>query len=976
MEHHASTADERLLSRAKAGRRTTLFAVAFGTILIVAVLALLAVELWREYRDSLAAAYRETRNLARTIEEQTLRTIQAVDLTLVSVNDGLRLVPPNAPNRDVEIHNLLADKLQYVPFVRAMWIVDAQGTVIYETAGFPAQPTRVEDREYFRAHRDNPNIDIRIGQPFRSRVTGTWSIPVTRTVFGVGGTFAGVLVAAIEPQYFRHFFADINIGRGGSIVWFLRDGTLLTRAPDDRGMIGRSLAGRPLFREHLPRAEAGSYRDTSPVDGVHRILSYRAVSRLPLVIMVGLDASEVLEDWRESFLILGTGSFLFVAAGLHLLVLLVRQLRRREWLLDSLAAKEQSLRESEEQFRGLAEGSIQGIMIATPERKPLFANQALADIFGFASPAEVLTLPSTIELIAPHDRKRAEASRDARLKGEPVPDVFELDCVRRDGAPIRVLVTRRVLRWKGQVAVQSTLIDITDKKKIEEERNALVARYRTILEHMPFGCIVTDHEFRFTYWNPEAERIFGYAFADIAGKHPLDTIVAPDLRDAFQASFQRLKEGEFSEARIDEFVHKDGRRILLDCKRTPLFAVDGRFEGVIAMFHDVTERKALEDQLRQAQKLEAVGQLTGGVAHDFNNLLQVILGNAEMLADDFPDGSPFRPPLAVIKAAAERGAELTNRMLAFSRQQPLQPREFDLATLAADLVPLLRRTLGEAIDIRLHVKGDPPMVVADPSQVENALVNLALNARDAMPDGGTLTIETDTVILDADYVAMNPEVNPGFYGLLAVTDSGAGMPPEVAKRAFEPFFTTKPVGKGSGLGLSMVYGFAKQSGGEVKIYSEVGVGTTVRIYLPAAGTARLPVRPPSAGEGGLPRGNETVLVVEDDPMVRAYATAQIRGLGYTVIDAPDGVTALARLAERPQIELLFTDVILTGSLNGRQLADKATAINPRLKVLYTSGYSEDAIMHQGRLDPGVQLLSKPYRKVDLARKLRRVLDSA
>jgi signal transduction histidine kinase/ActR/RegA family two-component response regulator len=400
----------------------------------------------------------------------------------------------------------------------------------------------------------------------------------------------------------------------------------------------------------------------------------------------------------------------------------------------------------------------------------------------------------------------------------------------------------------------------------------------------------------------------------------------------------------------------------------------GAARRMVGSMSDITARIGMEAQLREAQKLEAVGQLTGGVAHDFNNLLTVIIGTAESLLERLEHDAESVMLAEMTTAAAQRGAELTSRLLAFARQQPLEPKATNIGRLVADFDPILRRTLSEDIDLEVVRGGGLWAAMVDPGQLETALLNLAINARDAMPAGGRLTIETGNVSLDEEYARMNEEVTPGQYVMVSVSDTGTGMPRDVVSRAFEPFFTTKDVGKGSGLGLSMVYGFAKQSRGHVKIYSETGEGTTVRLYLPRAHANQAAAESGPAPSANLASGSERILVVEDDPMVREHVARQLRSLGYHVTEAADGPQALHRLREGERFDLLFTDVVMPGGMNGRELAVAATAVCQDLKVLFTSGYSENAIVHHGRLDPGVQLLSKPYRKRDLADRVRKVLD--
>ena len=382
------------------------------------------------------------------------------------------------------------------------------------------------------------------------------------------------------------------------------------------------------------------------------------------------------------------------------------------------------------------------------------------------------------------------------------------------------------------------------------------------------------------------------------------------------------------------------------------------------------EKNVADLQLRQAQKMEAVGQLTGGVAHDLNNILTVITGTIEILAEAVADRPEMVAIAKMIDEAAARGADLTQRLLAFARKQPLQPREVDVNKLVMEATNLLRPTLGEHVEVRMTLADVSPALI-DPSQLTNAILNLALNARDAMADGGKLVIETSNAVLDENYAGMNSGVAAGEYVMVAVTDSGHGIPAGILDNVFEPFFTTKDVDKGSGLGLSMVYGFVKQSNGHIKIYSEEGHGTTVRIYLPPVTGLAPSVE--AASVASIEGGDETILVVEDDNLVRTFVLGQIRSLGYLTLEAVNAAEALVVIDSQQKIDLLFTDMIMPGSMNGRQLADAALQRRDSLKVLFTSGYSNEAIIHRGHLDAGVLLLAKPYRKSDLAHMIRAAL---
>ncbi|MDT9599931.1 CHASE3 domain-containing protein [Sphingosinicella rhizophila] len=413
------------------------------------------------------------------------------------------------------------------------------------------------------------------------------------------------------------------------------------------------------------------------------------------------------------------------------------------------------------------------------------------------------------------------------------------------------------------------------------------------------------------------------------------------------------------------FVVRDARRRIVEVEKTNEH-----------LREEVQQRQLAQSQVRQLQKMEAVGQLTGGIAHDFNNMLAIVIGSLDMARRRLTGGEDAKLVKCIDAASegAERAATLTGRLLAFSRRQPLQPKVLDTNKLVGSMSELLRRTLGERVAIETVLAGGLWRICADPAQLESTLVNLAVNARDAMPDGGKLTIETANTELDERYAQGHEEVSPGQYVMLSLTDTGTGMSPEVIERAFEPFYTTKGVGRGTGLGLSQIFGFVKQSQGHVKIYSEVGQGTTVKLYLPRH-AGELPDEAVKASRGDIPAGQveEIILVVEDDERVRHMSVDALRELGYTVIQAADGNQALEQLAIQPRIDLLFTDIVMPG-MTGRQLADRAQEARPDLKILYTTGYTRNAVVHNGIVDYGVAFLAKPFSIDALARKVRDILD--
>jgi len=501
-------------------------------------------------------------------------------------------------------------------------------------------------------------------------------------------------------------------------------------------------------------------------------------------------------------------------------------------------------------------------------------------------------------------------------------------------------------------------------------------RFQLLVESVTdYAIFMLDADGNVASWNAGAERIKGYSSDEIVGRHFSRFYTKQDRHDNVPGKVLTIA------ARTGKYetegwrVRKNGTTFWASVVINAIRDEAGGVLGYAKVTRDLTERRAVEERLRQAQKMEAVGQLTGGVAHDFNNLLTAIIGNLETLQRRAAEASDARIGRLANSAlhGAERAALLVHRLLAFSRRQPLEPKSVSANTVIGTLSEMLWRTLGESIVIETVIGGGLWPIFVDANQLESALLNLAINARDAMPDGGKLTIEAANAYLDERYAA-TAEIPAGQYVGIFVSDTGVGMTPEIVAQAFDPFFTTKEPGRGTGLGLSQVYGFIKQSGGHVKIYSEVGSGTTVKLYLPRHSSPDDVVETKAAAPAIPQAKGETVLVVEDDGDVRSSTVEMLGELGYQVVEAPDGDTGLRMLESRREISLLFTDVGLPGGMNGRQLADEARRRRAGLKVLFTSGYARNAIVHHGRLDPGVELLSKPFTFATLAARVRRLLD--
>jgi PAS domain S-box-containing protein len=624
-------------------------------------------------------------------------------------------------------------------------------------------------------------------------------------------------------------------------------------------------------------------------------------------------------------------------------------------------------RERESLFSAVVESSNDAIITTSLGGTITGWNRAAERLFGFTAAEAV---GSRIDIIVPPDKQPEVPENLLRVsKGEAI-EHYETLRLHKDGSELNVaLGISPIKSATGEiVGASKTARDITESKRTERALSQEVEERRRIFETSQDLILVTDTKGTFVQVSPSSMTILGYRPDEMIG-HSAVEFIHPDDLESTRHEMRSARRGQHMRNFETRYVHKDGQAVTL----TWMGAWSEPVRRHFFVGRDLTEKHAAEAQIRQAQKMDAVGQLTGGVAHDFNNILTVITGTIGILSEAVADSPQLSAIAKMIDEAAERGASLTKHLLAFARKQPLQPREVDVNGLILETAKLLHPTLGEQIEIRPLLAADAWTALVDPNQLTTAILNLSLNARDAMPAGGKLTLETNNIYLDEGYASMHSEVTVGNYMLIAVSDTGTGIPAANLERVFDPFFTTKEVGKGTGLGLSMVFGFVKQSNGHIKIYSEEGHGTTVKIYLPRAtglDQTDAEVQASSRVEGG----NEIVLVVEDDALVRRYVITQIESLGYTTMEASNATEALNVIDNGDPIDLLFTDVIMPGPLNGRQLVEAALKRRPSLKTLYTSGYTENAIVHHGRLDSGVLLLAKPYRKSDLAKMMRMALD--
>jgi len=696
--------------------------------------------------------------------------------------------------------------------------------------------------------------------------------------------------------------------------------------------------------------------------GLRKIVS-AAVMGLAILAMqyTGMAAASFTADGTApdmshaiSFTMLGAAAVTIVTIVILSLVLLIPVFDRR-------SAQFQELESAEQRYRLLYERSLAGVLRTTLDGRILDCNLACARIFGYATCEEFIASPITDRYFRTEDRNTFMAILQ-RVKSLTS---YEQCLRRKDGSKVWLLGSANLVEGHGgtRAVNEETFVDITEGKNAEETfRKAFNANPEPI-------TIAALPEGRFIDVNDSFLRVTGYAREEVIGRtsRELNFWARPEDRATFVEKLK--KQGSVRDLEIT-FRTKSGEiREAVDSAET--IDVGGQ-ECAIAIFRDVTERKTLEKQLRQTQKMEAVGQLSGGIAHDFNNLLGVIIGYSEILEQRLPPDDPLLKECLQIKKAGQSAASLTRQLLAFSRQQVLDPKVLDLNGIVLNVQKMLRRLIGEHIELRTNLDPALGCVKADQSQIEQVILNLAVNARDAMPQGGKLLIETAKVDLDEDYARRHPPQKPGAYVLLSVADTGIGMDAETQARIFEPFFTTKEIGKGTGLGLSTVYGVVRQSGGHIWVYSELGMGTTFKIYLPCAGQPARVQQAPAAPAESL-RGSQTILLVEDEEALRGLARSLLEDSGYTVLEAelPEAAIETA-LRHSGKIHALLTDLVMPG-MTGKDLAAKLAPTRPEMKVVFMSGYT--SFTHAGLADSEIALLAKPFTREKLLRKLRETLES-
>ncbi|HUJ10765.1 MAG TPA: PAS domain S-box protein [Verrucomicrobiae bacterium] len=893
-------------------------------------------------------------------------------------------------------------------------VADLDGNVRCSAA--PAsESVNISDRVYFR--RAIQSQDFAVGDFQVGRITGLPGINCGYPIWDQTGRLKGVVFASLNLDWMKRQVLVANLPSGSAFTVLDRNGTILARYPDEGQWVGKQMAELPDLRAALLQGQR--LTEAKGMDGIPRLYAIVPISRGRGFVTTGVPRRVVFAAAQHVLL-----KHLWIVAALTLFIVALTEIAARifivRWVnpllrttkrlsandltararvaggpreLEELARgfdqmaeslqrremdqkrTENSLRESEEMFRSLSASSPLGIFTTDLEGQWTYVNPRCRHLLGINLTESLSS--GWLQRIHPEDRGRVTEQWLAFIRrgGE---FLFECRIVKRNGVIGRVQIrVAPVVSEQGETTGRvGTVEDITERKQAEEA--LALERYLldTLMQNVPDSIYFKDAKSRFLRINRTHATRLGLAEpSQVVGKTDFDFSDPERAQQTYQDESEIIRTGRALVDQEEKETRPDGKETWLSTTKAPLYDEGGKIVGTFGISRDITARKHLEEQFRQAQKMEAIGRLAGGVAHDFNNILTAIIGYSDLVHRKLDEQDPLRSFVAEISKAGNRAAALTRQLLAFSRKQILRPVIVDLNTLVTDLEKMLRRLIGEDVQLETRCSSNLGNVQADPGQIEQVLVNLSVNARDAMPNGGNLTIATAKITLDDETAGLHPDMKPGEYVMLEVRDTGTGMTEEVRAHAFEPFFTTKQPGKGTGLGLATCFGIIKQSGGHIDIETEWGRGTTFKIYLPRVAQPA-EYHQTIVRRETLPSGSETVLLVEDEPSVRKIGCTVLRSLGYDVIEATSGDEAI-RLVQHGQvrsIDLLLTDVVMP-EMNGRELADQILMSFPEARILFISGYAADAIGQHGVSDANVSLLLKPFTASVLAAKVREVLDS-
>ncbi len=980
--------------------------VIVGTVILVATWGLVA-----ERMQLIAAAERQTEGYARALAEHSESAFAEADWVLRDILHDIQSMGGHGRIAERDLYDMLRRQSEGSPQIGSIFAVDATGTMFLNSIEFPSRRIFVGDRDYFRYYRDTPTADLALGRPVMSRLVNRWRFNLMRPLAPPNAPFAGLLAVAFEVGYFKKFFGPVSLGPHGRIILVHTDGHPLVFEPYIDKAYDVDFNKSDLFRNKLPAAPNGTYRvEASFVDKSPSIVSYQRLNRFPVVAVVTMHTDDVLGPWKRKAT---TQGCLTVVLCL-LIATLARFLFRH---LDQLRNAHEMLSEQQRELLTKAaqiDAATDAILLLDLDGRLTQFNQALCQITGY-SDAELqgrllqeLEPPEFAEQVSPIIRSLAQVGQAT----------FESAYLAKDGTTVPVEVQARTMASEGRQMILAVVRDITQRKREELRKRTRLK----ILEEMATGAPLKSLLSHIVHLVEQElpGSLCSVLLADDTGH--LRHGAAPSLSEAYNRAVDGLKiangMGSCGTAAylrrrvtVEEIethpywkgfkpAREEGLRA---CWSEPVLSFDGDLLGTLAIYYreprsqtaedirvaesaahlasiaigrvnEEKQRKVLEEQLLHVQKIEAIGQLAGGIAHDFNNLLTPIIVYAEMLKQGFGEDHTHRNKAEGILTAALKARDLTRHLLSFGRKQVLRVESFDLNQVIAEFREILSRTIRENIAIDLRLATSKARIRADRGQIEQILLNLAVNAQDAISGNGSITIESGHVTLDEEYTRIHPGIKTGPYVLLAISDTGNGMGDDVLGHIFEPFFTTKPVGHGTGLGLATVYGIVKQHEGTISVRSKVGSGTTFTILLPEDPEVEVLKQDAHllSPAGGDALAGKTIMVTEDNQLVREMVVELLKTLGVNVLVAATPAEALELATDGTVIDLLVTDVVMP-EMNGPELYGRLQEKRADLPVLFISGYTNSFVFHHGTLEEELNFLQKPFSAEQLLGRVRQIL---
>ncbi len=905
-----------------------------------------------------------TGNLSLLMEQNISGSIDKTDVVLVAAVEEFEHQLAGGGIDRHEMNSFLAGLAGHLPEVNCVSVADARGKIIFGARNSACLLGNVADRRYFRQLRDKPKPGLFLSGPLTSRVTGKPVIILARRISHADGSFAGVVCGVIPIEHFKNVFSSIQVGPHGAVTLRNNESEIIARLPDPGGTLsitGIKKASREV-RELIGRGKQdGTFKARSAIDGIDRTYSFRRFSNYPLNIAIGLATEDYLADWWSELGKMSAALVLF-----FLLTIIASMGIYRYWQRRNAAVRELIL------TRLCINNAAIGIYVVLEDGTIRSVNDYACRSLGY-SREELLSM--NILEIAPAitAEKAAEITKVLDTQGHATHESIHR---RKDGTIFPVEITTNIVRFGGKEYPLSFVQDITERKRAATEITRSEQKFRAIFENALDVIFLINKEFVFVDCNPAATKLFSCGKMEIIGKDMLyfSPAVQPDGIDSMEKAVGIMKDAFEGRPQSFEWRHR-----IADGSEFDVMVALSRFEFdgepiLVAVVRDISQRKSLENQLYHAQKMEAVGQLAGGVAHDFNNILTAMIGFVHLILMKMKEDDPSSNYVKQISILAERAAELTQGLLAFSRKQIMVPKPVDLNETVIDLRKMLKRLIRANIELKVETAPGTLVALADRGKVEQALMNLVTNARDAIAGEGTITIKTSVFAMTEQFIRGHGFGKIGRYACITVSDSGCGINGETRKKIFEPFFTTKEVGKGTGLGLSIVYGIIKQHNGYIFVCSGEGKGTTFNICLPLADNP--PETACSAqGAPSLFRGNETLLLAEDDAILNDLHRELLEEAGYRVITAENGEEALEKFIDQNDlIDLLILDAVMP-RLNGKKVLDSARTVKPGINALFVSGYPADILNEADMLQEDIELLMKPITPNVLLMKIRELLDS-